>query len=138
MVARLLEPQERGEDEAFALDAGSLGELPAYVVEDGLVEAGLFLCEGAEDLHLLFLGQVLDDGPVGLEAPQDEGPRDALEAPGGHRVRCRLDGQEKVASEGGLGSEENARGQGGLAQASRQPFHHRPPAHRQRGNAPRG
>ena len=62
---------------------------PQRVAHDRLVERGLLAGEGAVDLHLLLLGQVLDDRPVGLQPAQDERRHQPLEALGRRRRRWR-------------------------------------------------
>ena len=68
MVADLLEVGEQGQDAAAALDARGGLQVLVHLLHPGLVEEGLLLGELGVDLHLLLVGQVLDDGAVGLRA----------------------------------------------------------------------
>ena len=92
MITGLLELGERGEDLATALDAFGGLDLAQRVAHDGFIEGGLLLGERAEDLHLQLLGEILDDGAVGLETSQDEGRDELLELGGGSGVGGALDG----------------------------------------------
>ena len=74
VVAHLLEAQHGGQHQAFAADALGLVDAAQHVVHHRLVERGLLLGEGAETVHLHLLGQVRDDGAVGLEPAQNERP----------------------------------------------------------------
>ena len=85
----------------------SAGLQPGFrLPQHGLVERCLLPGEVAVLLGLVLLGQVVDDGPVGLEAAQDEGPGDLLEAGRRRSVTVGLDGLEVVALELGLGTQE--------------------------------
>ena len=74
VVADLLEAHEEGEHQPLALDALGVLELLGQLLDGLLVERGLLAAELAEGLDLGLVGQIGDDGLVGLEAPQDVGP----------------------------------------------------------------
>ncbi len=71
MVADLLETKERREDRAAALDALALFEDLRQIVDRALVEDGLDPGQRAEGGDLRLVGQVGDDPPVGLQAPEN-------------------------------------------------------------------
>ena len=74
VVADLLEAHEKREHHASALDAFGVLELLGQLLDRLLVERGLLAAELAVRLDLGLVGQVGDDGLVGLQAPQDVRP----------------------------------------------------------------
>ena len=99
MIADLLESSQQRQHQAATLHAFGLGDLAHRVLQDGLVERRLLAGERAVHLHLVLLGQVGDDGAVGLEAPQDERRGERLEARRGVGVGGALDGHGELAPE---------------------------------------
>ena len=88
MVADLLEPHQRGEDEATPAHALGLFGVDQQLIDHLLVERGLLLGElGVCDL-LDLVGQVGEQALVGLGAAEDERAGDPPE-PGG-RIGRRL------------------------------------------------
>jgi hypothetical protein len=100
VVADLLREHEQREHAPAPRDAVGGLDAPQLLVDHCLVERRLLARERADDLHLVLLGQVLDDRRVALEAPQDERPHDAAQARGGFVVAIPLDGHGEVAAEG--------------------------------------
>ena len=74
MVADLLEAHEKGEYQPLAANALGFLKLLGQLFDGLLVERGLLAAELAEGLDLGLVGQIRDDGLVGLEAPQDVRP----------------------------------------------------------------
>ncbi len=66
-----LEPKERGEDRPATLDPLALFEDLRQIVDRALVEDGLDAGQRAEGGDLRLVGQVGDDPPVGLQAPEE-------------------------------------------------------------------
>ena len=106
VVAGLLELGQGVQDGTPAFNA--LGGLQPglRLAQHGLVKRCLLPGQVAVLLGLVLVGQVVDDGPVGLEAAQDEGPGGLLEAGRRRSIMIGLDGLEVVAPEFGLGTQE--------------------------------
>ena len=106
MVAGLLELGQGFQDGTPALHALGGFQPGLRLTQHGLVERCLLPGQVAVLLGLALVGQVVDDGPVGLESAQDEGPGGFLEASRRCSVPVALDGLEVVALELGLGTQE--------------------------------
>ena len=102
VVADLLEPQERGQDQAPALDALRLLQLLCDVLDDGLVEGRLLGRERAIHLLLDLVRQIVDDPLVGLDAAQDEGLHQLLQGHRPGRIVALVDGHLEGLAELGL------------------------------------
>src|ERR1700678_1270255 len=68
MVADLLEPHEKGEDHASALHAIDVLKLACQLIHGLAVKCRLLAAQRAEGFHLGLVGQVGNDGLVGLQA----------------------------------------------------------------------
>ncbi len=99
MVADLLELEESGEDQALAFDALRVFDLLQHLFDYSFVQRGLFAGQVAENFHLQFIGQVGDDGFIGLETTQDERLDDTLEGFSAVLVAVLLDGDGEVGAE---------------------------------------
>ena len=106
MVAYLLQLGQRRQHHALALDALRLGDRLLGIAQHGLVERGLLARQRAEDLHLHLLGQVGDDGAIGLEPAQDEGAGEPAQPRHGRRVAAGVDRHEEGPFELRLRAEE--------------------------------
>ena len=98
VVAGLLELGQGVQDGTPAFNA--LGGLQPglRLAQHGLVKRCLLPGQVAVLLGLVLVGQVVDDGPVGLEAAQDEGPGGLLEAGRRRSITIGLDGLEVVCA----------------------------------------
>ncbi len=102
VVADLLEVRKQRQDAPATLDVCGRGQILVHLLDSGLVEDRLLLGELGVDLHLVLLGQVLDDGPIGLQAAQDEGAHALAQFRGGVRVPVLLDGSGETFAEARL------------------------------------
>src|SRR2546421_12408903 len=92
MIADLLEFGEGRENDALAPDAIGGLERARGLFDDTLIERGLLRCQVAEHLHLHFCREILYDGNVGFEAPQDERRRQLLQLQRGPGISPFLNG----------------------------------------------
>lgn len=95
MVADLLELRQCRQHHTLALDALGSVQLGGGFVDDGSIERRLLFSQRAEYLHLHLLGQIGDDGLIGLESPQDERPGQAFQPLYGLLVAIGLDGDKE-------------------------------------------
>ena len=79
MVADLLQPHEKGQDDAPALHSIDVFELAGQLFHCLLVKRRLLAAQGAEGFHLGLVGQVGNDALVGLQASQDIGAHQVAE-----------------------------------------------------------
>ena len=106
VVAGLLELGQGVQDGTPAFHALG-GFHPGFrLTQHGLVERCLLPGQVAVLLGLPLVGQVVDDGPVGLEAAQDEGPGGLLKPSRRGSVPVGLNGLEVVSFELGLGTQK--------------------------------
>ena len=79
MVADLLQPHEKGQDDAPALYSIDLFELAGQFFHRLLVKRRLLAAQGAEGFHLGLVGQIGNDALVGLQPSQDIGAHQVAE-----------------------------------------------------------
>ena len=106
MIADLLEFGESRENDALAPDALGGLERARGLFDDTLIERGLLRCQVAEHLHLHFCREILNDGNVGFEAPQDERRRQLLQLQRGPGISPFLNGEQKPPPEFSLVTEK--------------------------------
>ena len=108
VVAHLLQAQQRCQHHAAPLDPRLVRRTDPLqrLLDHRFVQGGLLSAQVAVDLHLQLVRQVLDDGGVGLEAAQDEGPHQPFQPFDGRLVLVAFDGQGKTLAEPGLRAQE--------------------------------
>ena len=104
MVADLFELHQRCENHASALNTARAVNVSEHVVDDGLVESGLFAGQVAINLHLHLVGQIDFDEWIALEASEQKRADDVPESPSPITVVMSLDGNRKPSAEFRRGS----------------------------------